>query len=160
MDILAIKTMAKINQKSTKNQRRGRSALTQNERYTMTDMTEQELQEAYDAHVAEVFDALDAVHVALVDLQNVKKEIQRQAVALGMVDPNNPQQDGPGKNQAKRIEAAAVLSVDNVATLHMHILTARTQLIGTSPNVDALGEAGLIVYDWQSEFNGIIPTER
>jgi hypothetical protein len=123
-------------------------------------MTEEELQEAYEVATAEVFDALDAAHVALVELQNVKEEIQRQAVALGMVDPENPRQDGPGKNQAKRIEAAVVLPVENVATIHAQIVTARTLLIGTSPNVGALEEAGLYVYDWQSEFNGIIPVER
>ena len=105
-------------------------------------MTEQELQEAYDAATAEVFEALDVAHLALVELQNVKKEIQRQAVALGMVDSENPRKDGPGKNQAKRIEAAVVLPVENVPTIHAQIVTARTLLIGTSPNLGALGEAG------------------
>lgn len=123
-------------------------------------MTEQELQEAYDAATAEFLQALDAAHIALVDLQNVKKEIYRQAVALGMVDPENPRQDGPGKNQAKRIEAAVILPVENVATIHEHIKSARTLLIGTSPDLGALENAGLTVYDWLSEFNGIIPVER
>lgn len=123
-------------------------------------MTEQQLIEAYDAATAEVLQALDAAHVALVQLQNVKHEINRQTVELGMIDPKNPRQDGPGKNQAKRIEAAAVLPVENVASIHGQIVTARTLLLGTSPNLEALENAGLTVHNWQSEFNGIIPITR
>lgn len=123
-------------------------------------MTEQELQEAYDAATAAILAALDAAHIAMVDLKNVQKEIYSQAVALGMVDPNNPRADGPGKNQAKRIEAAVIVPVQSVASIHDHIKSARTLLIGTSPNLGALEDAGITVYDWQSEFNGTLPVTR
>ena len=121
-------------------------------------MTEEELIEAYNTATAEVFEALDAAHVALVQLQSVKREISNQAVALGLVGIAG--RDGAGKNQAKRIEAAAVIRVENVSTIHGHLQSARTLLIGSSPDLGALGEAGMVVYNWQDEFNGIVPVER
>lgn len=122
-------------------------------------MTEQEnLTQAYDAATAEIFEALDAVHIALVNLQNVKRQIAGRVADLGMVGIAG--KDGAGKNLAKAVEAAALLNVENVGSIHGHIMTARTLLIGSSPNLVTLGEAGLVVYDWQSEFNGIIPVER
>ncbi len=122
-------------------------------------MTEQtELTQAYDAATAEILEALDAAHIAIVHLQDVKRQIAGRVAELGLVGIAG--RDGQGKNLAKAVEAAALLNVENVGTLHGHIMAARTALLGNSPDLGALANAGLTVYDWRSEFNGIIPVER
>lgn len=122
-------------------------------------MTEQDdLTQAYDAATAEILEALDAAHIAIVNLQNVKRQIAGRVADLGMVGIAG--KDGAGKNLSKAVEAAALLNVENVGSIHGHIMTARTLLLGSSPDLGKLANAGLAVYDWQSEFNGIIPVER
>lgn len=122
-------------------------------------MTQQEdLIQAYDAATAELLESLDAAHIALVNLQSVKRQISDAVAELGMVDKAG--RDGLGKNLAKGVEAGVLLPVDNVASIHDHLKTARTLLLGTSPNLDRLENAGLTVYNWQDEFNGTIPAER
>jgi len=119
---------------------------------------QQNLIQEYDAAATEILASLDAVHVALVNLQNVKQQISCRVAELGMVDAAG--RDGPGKNLSKAVEAAVIVPVGNVASIHDHIKSARALLLGTSPNLGALEDAGITVYDWQSEFNGITPVTR
>ena len=111
--------------------------------------TQNELVNAYDAAVSQLFEALDQAHIALVNLQAVKQEIDVQASNLGMIDPGG--HDGPGKNLAKAVEAAVFISVDKAPMIHGQIESARTLLIGPSPDVAKLQAAGLIVRDWKNE---------
>jgi len=114
--------------------------------------------QAYDAATAEVFQALDAAHVTLTNLQSVKRQLAARVSELGLVGIAG--KDGAGKNLAKAVEAGALLNVENVGSMHTHIMTARALLLGSSPNLGALAEAGLVFYDWRDEFDGIVPVER
>ena len=112
--------------------------------------TQEDLIQAYDEATAEILAGLDVAHVAMVKLRKVKQQIGVQVSELGMIDAAG--RDGPGKNLSKVVEASVVIPVENVATIHGHIETARTLLIGASPDVAKLQEIGLIVEDWKTEW--------